>query len=65
MIHEANMNLTDGHHHEWFVALLLPHLRVVLSQQKIRTQAEALEIMIRLHETPMQDANLGVQKTHA
>ena len=32
MICEANMNLTDGQHHEWFLASLLPHLRVVLSQ---------------------------------
>lgn len=31
-IHGANMNLTDGQHCEWFVASLLPHLRVVLSQ---------------------------------
>lgn len=31
-IREANMNLTDGQHSEWFVASLLPHLRSVLSQ---------------------------------
>ena len=29
---EANMNLTDEQHCKWFVALLLPHLRVALSQ---------------------------------
>lgn len=52
-IHEANMNLADGQHREWFVASLLPHLRSALSQQKITTQAEALQIAIRLHETPM------------
>jgi len=34
---EANMNLMDGKHHEWFVASLLPHLSVSLSQQKIGT----------------------------
>lgn len=60
-IHEANMNLTDGQHREWFVASLLPHLRSALSQHKITTQAEALEIAMRLHETPMQDPNLGFQ----
>ena len=54
------MNLIDGKHCEWFVASLLPHLRVALSQQKIGTQAKALEIVMRLHETPMQDANRGV-----
>jgi len=59
-IHEANMNLTDGQHCKWFVASLLSHLRVTLSQQKITTQVEVLEIAIRLHETPMQGPNLGV-----
>lgn len=58
---EANMNLIDGQHHEWFVASLLPHLRSALSQKKITTQAEALEIAMRLQETSMQDPNLGVQ----
>ena len=60
-IQEANMNLTEGQHREWFVSSLLPHLRVSLSQQKITTQAKALEIAMRLHETIMQDPNMGVQ----
>ena len=60
-IREANMNLTNGQHREWFVASLLPHLRSVLSQQKITTQAEALDIAMRLHETLMQDPILQVQ----
>jgi len=34
-IQEANMQLTDSQHHKWFIALLLPHLRIALSQQKI------------------------------
>lgn len=59
------MNLIDGQHHKWFVASLLPHLRVTLSQQNITTQVEALEISIRLHSTLMQDLNLGVQQIHA
>jgi len=36
---KANMNLTDGKHYEWFVALLLQHLRVALAQQKITIHA--------------------------
>ena len=63
-IHEANMNLKDGQHRKWFVASLLPHLRSALWKKKITTQAEALEIAMRIHETPMQDPNLGVQKIH-
>lgn len=64
MIYEANMNLTNGQHHQFFMASILPHLRVALSQQKIGTQDEALEIMMRLYETPIQDDNLGVQQIH-
>jgi len=60
MIREGNMNLTDGQHRKWFVASLLPHLRSVLPQQKITTQVEVLDISMRLHETLMQDTNLGV-----
>ena len=52
-IRESNMNLTNEQHRECFVASLLPHLRVALSQQKITTQAKALDIAMRLHETPM------------
>jgi len=64
-IREANMTLTDAQHRAWFVASLTPHLRMALSQQKISTQAEALEIAMRLHETPIQDPGLGVQQIHA
>jgi len=57
---EANMTLIDGQRREWFVALLMWHVRIALSQQRLMTQVEALEITMRLHETPMQDPNLGV-----
>lgn len=54
-IHEANINLTNGQHREWFVVSLLPHPRVALSQQKIGTQEEALKIAMILHKTLIQD----------
>jgi len=59
-IREANMTLTDAQHRTWFVASLTSHLRMMLSQQKISTQAKALEIAMRLHETPIEDLGLGV-----
>jgi len=37
MFCEANMTLTDGQHHAWFVASLMPHLMTTLSQQKLST----------------------------
>lgn len=64
MVYEANMTLMDRQHCTWFVVLLMPHLRNGLSQQKMSTQAEALEIIMRLPETPIQGPNLGVQQIH-
>lgn len=61
---EASMMLTDVQHRAWFVASLTPHLRMALSQQKLSSQAEALEIAMRLHETLIQDLGLGVQQIH-
>ena len=59
------MQLTDGQHHEWFIASLPPLLRIALSQKKIGTQAEALETVMRLHATPFQDAIMGLQQIHS
>ena len=64
-IRQANMKISYTQHRDWFIASLLPHLRIALSQQKIATQAEALEIMMRLHTSPIQDTNLGVQHIHS
>ena len=63
-IREANMMLMDTQHRAWFVASLTPHLRMALPQQKLSTQAEALEMAMRLHERSIQDLGLGVQQIH-
>ena len=64
IICEANMTLIDAQHYTWFVASLTPQLRTKLSQQKLSTQVEALEMAMRLHETLIQDPGLGVQQIH-
>ena len=46
-------------HKEWFIAVLLPHLRIPLLQQNITTQAEALEIVMKLEDSPIGDTNVG------
>ena len=58
------MKLKNAQHHAWFVASLTLHLRMALSQQKLSTQAEVLEMVMRLHETLIQDPGLGVQQIH-
>lgn len=42
---------------EWFIAMLLPHIIFLLSQQKIETQAEALELSMKLEVSPIGDTN--------
>lgn len=37
----------------------------MLSQQKLPTQAEALDIAMRLHKTLIQDPSLEFQQIHA
>lgn len=48
LIKQTNMVITDSQHHDWYIVSLLPHLRVPLSQQKIATQEESLEIVMML-----------------
>jgi len=64
-IRKANMTLTDGQHCDWFVASLTLLLWNTLSQQRLTTQVEALEVTMRLHKTLIQDPKLGVQHIHA
>jgi hypothetical protein len=53
--------IPDAEHREWFIARLLPHVRIPLTQQKVATQFEALEIAMKLEATtPAIDSNLGM-----
>lgn len=61
LIRHANMTIMDDQHKDWYVASLLPHPRFPLSQQKIGTQVEVVEIMMRLESLPIKDMNVGVQ----
>jgi hypothetical protein len=38
-------------HKEWFIVGLLPHIIVLLTQQKMMTQAEVIEIAMHLETT--------------
>ena len=45
---------------EWFIAALLPHIRLPLMQQKVVDQAEALEVAMKLEASPLQEASAGM-----
>jgi hypothetical protein len=54
--------IPDEHNKEWFIATLLPHIRVPLMQQKIASQSEVLEITMKLESTPMGESNSGMSQ---
>ena len=51
-------------HKEWFIAVLLPHIRTPLMQQKVADQQEALEIAMKLETAPTED-NSGIAQIQA
>jgi len=52
---QVSFDISDAQHKEWFIAALLPHIRVPLTQQKITTQEEALEIAMKLEASPISE----------
>jgi hypothetical protein len=52
--------IPDEQNKEWFIATLLPHIRVPLMQYKIAWQAEALEIYMKLEVTPVGESIPGM-----
>jgi hypothetical protein len=52
LLDRMTFQIQDVQHREWFIAGLLPHIRVPLTQQKVMTQEEAMEISMRLEATP-------------
>ena len=59
---QVSFNIPPKHHKEWFIAMLLPHIRLPLTQQKITTQVESLEIAMKLEALSIGDTHAGVQK---
>jgi hypothetical protein len=46
-------------HREWFIARLLPHILVLITQKKVTNQEKAMEITMKL------EATLGGAETSA
>jgi hypothetical protein len=57
-----HFHIPDEQNKEWFIASLLPHIRVPLMQQKIASQAETLEIALKLKSTPMAESSSGMSQ---
>ena len=55
----VSFEMSDVQHKEWFIAELVPHVRILLMQQKIAKQSEALQITMKLEDSPV-----GENATH-
>jgi len=61
---QVSFEISDAQHKEWFIAALLPHIRVPLTQQRITSQEEALEISMKLEASPIGETGVGMAQIH-
>ena len=59
---EVSFGMSDVQHKEWFIAALVPHIRMLLMQLKIASQAEALEIVMKLEASPVDEIGIGMSQ---
>ena len=60
MMAKVSFQMSGVQHKEWFIVVLLPHIRGPLMQQKIVTQTEALELAMKLEASPIGDGAAGM-----
>jgi hypothetical protein len=54
--------IPDEQNKEWFIAAVLPHIRVPLMQQKIASQPKSLEIAMKLESTSMGESSSSISQ---
>ena len=54
--------MSDVQHKEWFIAVLVPHIRQPLMQQNIAMQSETLEITMKLEASSVEEIAAGVNQ---
>lgn len=62
LLDQVSFKIPPQQHNECFIVVLLPHISFPLSHQKIETQVEALEIVMKLETLSIGDTNVGVQQ---
>ena len=62
VIREGGFHYDDRKHTKWFIAMLLPHLRVTMVHQAIDMKEKALEVAMKLDAAPRDDTQLEVQE---
>ena len=54
--------MSDVQHKEWFIAALLLHIRIPLMHQNIVSQAEALELAMKLESSLVGENGAGMMQ---
>ena len=62
LLGQVNFAFPAQQHQEWFIVVLLPRIWLPLMQQKVTSQSEALEIVMRLEASPMTKTTLGMDQ---
>ena len=57
--------MSDVQHKEWFIVALVSHIQKMLMQQNIVTQSEALEITMKLEDSPIRENAAGMNQIQA
>ena len=57
---KVSFQMSVVHHKEWFIAALLPHIRGPLMQQNIESQMEALELVMKLEASLIDNGAVGM-----
>ena len=59
LLDQVSFTIGPEQHKEWFIAALLPHIRIPLMQQKVADQQEALKIAMKIERAHVGD-NSGI-----
>lgn len=60
VIYQVSFDITSQQHQEWFIVVLLLHIRLPLMQHKVASQEEALEIAMKLEGSPIAETSVGM-----
>ena len=62
---KVRFQMSNMQHKEWFIVALMLYIRRPLMQQKIATQMEALELEMKLADSPIGDGATGMIQIHS
>ena len=62
---QVSFYMSNFYHKEYFITMLVPHISQPLMQQKIVTQSEALDTMMKLEALPVGETAVGMNRIQA